>query len=148
MRKSIIFLILSLSLTGITMIIVGPSGKLDGRLFYTSVDARNYLTHLSSPSRERYLISEVLDFWLIANYISLFYLSLKHLHPGKPWVKWLAFPGGVFDLLETSFIVSFLTTSAWHDSYEWLPVLSGMKWFMVLALSFYVIVRKWCMAQH
>ena len=114
------------------MLYFGPSGKLDGRYFYTIAEGRSYLLNLNSIQRHNYFCGELFDLWFLVNYSWLFYLVLK---------KKYVFLPGFFDLGETLLILSYLSSGEYFPLLDALPFLGVPKWFLVLGITGQIMVQ-------
>ena len=64
----------------------------------------------------------------IISYSLLFFLGLKKIFPNQKVVVVLALLPGLFDLIETSFIIYSLKTDGTHQFFNWLGVATFLKW--------------------
>ncbi len=117
----------------------GPDETLDARFFYSGVEAEHILYGGTSAQAERYFWNEILDLVFIALYSCMLWLcAVRFKITG--WQKWvLAVLPGVFDILETMFI---LLALQWRASPEMLSVLAfvtASKWISAMLSVFFLI---------
>jgi hypothetical protein len=134
----VIFLLVSLFLTGSMMRYLSPAQKLDSRPYYSFEQASSYLNGLSEIQKENYLHAEYFDFWFLINYSWLSWLALKKYLPRKN-LKWLAIIPGGLDLIETGLITWYLMTGSLNLGHRLLPVLSSCKWLSGVLITLYLL---------
>ena len=134
----VIFLLVSLFLTGSMMRYLSPAQKLDSRPYYSFEQASSYLNGLSEIQKENYLHAEYFDFWFLINYSWLSWLALKKYLPKKN-LKWLAIIPGGLDFFETALITWYLMTGSLNVLHQLLPVLSSCKWLSGVLITLYLL---------
>jgi hypothetical protein len=132
LKSKLFWLHLTLILSAGLMKYFGPAGKLDGRIFYTLSEARDYLQALSLLERQNYFWGEVVDYWFMVNYSWIFYLVIP---------KRIVFIPGYLDFIETSLIILFLKTGEFYSFMAVLPFVSFPKWLGALTLFFLVAAK-------
>ncbi len=114
------------------MLYLGPPGKLDGRYFYTIAEGRSYLLNLNLEQRANYLFGELIDLWFLVNYSWLFHVLIR---------KRYVFIPGLFDLVETLLILSYLISGDYFPMLDLLPFFSVPKWFLVAGITVQITVQ-------
>lgn len=132
LNSKLFWLHVTLILSAILMKIFGPAGKLDGRLFYTISEARDYLINLSIIERDRYFWGEIVDYWFMINYSWIFYLIIP---------KKIVFIPGLLDLIETTIIIIFLISGEFNSFHVLLPFVSFPKWCGAVTLFLLVAAK-------
>ena len=133
----VIFLLVSLFLTGSMMRYLSPAQKLDSRPYYSFEQASSYLNGLSEIQKENYLHAEYFDFWFLVNYSWLTWLALKKYLPRKKLI-WIAFIPGALDFFETGLITWYLSSGSLSLGHRLLPVLSSCKWLSGVLITLYL----------
>ncbi|MEK6628154.1 MAG: hypothetical protein AABY53_05970, partial [Bdellovibrionota bacterium] len=131
-RMMALFAILAIVAT--LMVKIDSQNTLDARFYYSGLEAVQYFKSLSDKDSYRYLVTEVFDLSFIITYTALLFLSLKRLVYKSQKVKYLAFIPGIFDLVETSTIISVLLGKISIESHPWLGLITAMKWSFALVL--------------
>ncbi len=116
------------------MKVYGPSQTLDARLFYDQMEAWSFFQTLGTEESARYFVNELLDLCFIAVYSSIFYLSLQRLNGWKkPWLAIALIPG-LFDWIETTWILFILKAGQISGPMLWLGWFTLMKWVCVIVM--------------
>jgi hypothetical protein len=137
LSTKVVILLVSLILTGIIMHVLSPAQKLDSRFFYTYEQATSYLENLSELEKKNYFSAELFDLWFMLNYTWLLFLGWQKNVSSKKML-WIAFIPGLLDLFETSLILNYLHNREFSSAYQFLPVISSLKWFLGISILLYL----------
>lgn len=128
-NKIILVLILIAMVCGISMLVIGPHGTLDTKLFYSQSEAYRWLTSLTPEQRSAYLLNEYLDMGYLLAYTGIFILVLGPI----------GFIPGILDLVENVPIILYLLKGS--ELPVFLGIISGVKWISGV-IVFGLVVRK------
>jgi hypothetical protein len=122
---------------------VGPAGALDGRFFYSDLEAQLFLRTLAPEKLNLYRFNELLDLFFIYKYSRALTLALWRLHPGtKIWLVGLV--PGLFDLLETGTILAAIHSATRTLAFSGLGYVTAVKWttaLLVVGFTFWSLYR-------
>jgi len=106
------------------MSLFSPEDSLDTRFYYSANDALSFFNSLSIQKKTDYFFNELIDLFLIFNYSGLLlYFSTK-----MNFSRLFSFSPGMFDLIETFFILFYLQGSEWHLLLPFMGFITSLKW--------------------
>src|SRR5262249_16598807 len=109
------------------MMLFGLPHSLDARLYYDQMEAWSFFQTLSPEDTTRYFWNELADLVLIGVYSTAFYLALERLGGWKkPYLKIALIPG-IFDFIETTWILMILKTGQIAEPMLWLGWVTCLK---------------------
>lgn len=112
---------------------LSPPGKLDSKLFYNYDYAVLFLTQLSAEQSARYFYAELLDYWYMICYTFLLLIFFQRAELIRKH-RWPVFLPAALDFLENTLIIYYLKTTQLTFFHQCLPVMSALKWLIVLFL--------------
>jgi len=112
----------------VILTIISPAETLDAKLYYNQMDVWSFFQTLSMGNANRYFVTELLDLVFIFLYSSLLYLSIKKLRNWKKPLLGFAFIPGVFDFMETTWILATLKTGQVTEPVLWMGMITFLKW--------------------
>lgn len=134
--KKMIFLLTTIGLIEVWMAVYGPSESLDMKYYYTGDDARALFQSFTAADVRTYFINEIFDLILLASYSFAFFLGLQRLYSPRLWTIALPLVAGVSDLIETLVIMSVLKFSNPVSFFDWLGILTCLKWTLIVIMLF------------
>ncbi len=144
--KKLIFINVLLVALGLLMMKIGPPSSLDTKLYYSGSEARALLTSFNDAQLSAYLTNEFLDLGFIVTYTCALLIALRRLYPKRRWATVLPMLIGAADLIETSMIIAVLGISFSQSVFDWLGVVTFLKWsFAAVGVTLLLVglARKW-----
>jgi len=111
--------------------------SLDTRFYYSLGEGMKFLNGLSLTEIQNYLITEIADLFFIINYTGLMFIIGRKM---KIYFL-LAFLPGIFDLIETTSIILFLTGSFSSSQINGLGVVTLLKWLCAALFNLLLIYK-------
>jgi|GEM_PF-4469795 len=138
-QKALLGLML-LFLLGI--IILGPQQTtLDAKLYYTGDEARALLQGMGDATLHRYFIGELIDLCFLSTYTAALIVALHKVLKNKAIATILGAVPGLFDLIETSTILYVLKHPEVQSVFDWLGVVTFLKWTIGMVALVILILR-------
>jgi hypothetical protein len=110
----------------------GPSQSLDIKFYYSGAEARALIQNLHAFELKYYFRNELIDLIFIFTYTSALWIGLRRIFPNNKATATLALLPGFFDLIETiAIIYAVKRPGGPHDFFDWLGVVTSLKWIFV-----------------
>ncbi len=110
------------------MLALGASNSLDVKFYYNGDQARALLNGLNETHRHRYLLTEFVDCVFIVSYSTALFMALTSVFGRGVSIIALSLFPGICDAVETLGVIFALMTSADHSYFDWLGVMTCLKW--------------------
>jgi hypothetical protein len=127
-------LLIASGLILILMRVFGPADTLDARFFYDQMEAWSFFQTLSEEDSRRYLVNELFDLVFIGLYSAIFYRSIERHSGWRKSFLSVAWIPGIFDLIETSWILIVLQFGEISGPLLLLGWMTMAKWISVTAV--------------
>lgn len=140
-KKTIALFVILATLLGI-MMSLQVYGSLDGRLYYSAQEARDLFVLMTSPERQAYFKTEIVDLFFILTYTAIFIVTFGKLFPRNLFFLYLAIIPGLCDLIETSVILYALKYSEPLYAFDWLGIFTWLKWVIGAGVVIFLFVMS------
>lgn len=136
--RKIRILLIAMIVIFAAMAFSGPAEVLDIHLYYTGDQARTFFANLSAEQIQSYIITALLDLCFIAFYTAALVRSLRISFDHR--FSFLGLAPGIFDLIETIGILRALWTSEFASYFDFLGVITFLKWISGFSLLVILIL--------
>lgn len=132
-------LAIAILVVGVFMVTQGAPVSLDAKPFYTGEQARALLELLGADGRELYRKTEIADLFFLTLYTAYLFLAFRGRSAA---VRIAGFAPGLFDLIETSLILYALSTAIDQPYWDWLGIVTALKWVSGVPAVILLIARR------